>query len=102
MSTVQWRDLERDLSAVTLPDLRTYRQDLENAGFIIEYFTDMTSGWAEFTHQRLVHYRSVRQRYDRVYSEETAAALEAFYAAVDSQFQSGKLGGVRICARSGD
>jgi hypothetical protein len=26
-------------------------------------------------------------------------ALEDFYAAVDRQFQSGKLGGIRICAQ---
>ena len=98
----QWRDLERDLAAITLPEMETYRLDLESAGFIIESFTDMTADWAEFTRQRLAQFRSVRQRHDRVYGVETAAALEDFYAAVDSQFQSGKLGGVRICARSGD
>ena len=45
----QWQDLERDLAAITLPDLEAYRLDLENAGFIIESFTDMTADWAEFT-----------------------------------------------------
>jgi hypothetical protein len=34
-----------------------------------------------------------------MHGAEIVDALDDFYAAVDREFQSGKLGGVRICAR---
>ena len=38
-------------------------------------------------------------RHVRILGEETVAALDYFYAPVDHHFQSGKMGGVRHCAR---
>jgi len=94
----QMADLERDLYAITLPSLAEYRSDLENAGFAIETCTDMTADWARFTRERLAAYRADRARHVRVHGEATVDALDDFYSAVDHQFQSGKLGGLRLCA----
>ena len=102
IDAAQWRDLERDLSAVTLPDIATYKRNLEDAGFIIQSVTDMSADWTEFTRQRLEAFRADRERHVRVHGADIVDSLDAFYSAVDEQFQSGKLGGIRVCARSGD
>jgi len=95
----QLADLERDLYAITLPDLDSYRRDLEVAGFEVEHCDDMTDDWAAFTQARLTAYRGERDRHRRVHGEATVQALDDFYSAVDYHFQSGKLGGIRLCAR---
>ncbi len=99
VSDAQLRDLERDLYAITLPDVEEYRQELEAAGFEIEVLDDMTADWSSFTRERLAAYRSERERHVRVQGVTTVDALDDFYSAVDHQFQTGKLGGLRICAR---
>jgi sarcosine/dimethylglycine N-methyltransferase len=95
----QRAELERDLYAITLPTIAAYRQDLENAGFEIEACEDMTPDWSQFTHVRLAAYRADRARHVRVHGAATVAALDGFYSAVDRNFQSGKLGGIRLRAR---
>lgn len=95
----QMKDLERDLYAITLPESTEYAQQLESAGFDIVLEQDMTDDWSKFTHDRLAAYRAERDRHLRVHGQATVDALEAFYSAVDHQFQSGKLGGLRICAK---
>jgi sarcosine/dimethylglycine N-methyltransferase len=98
----QRAELERDLYAITLPDLDGYRSDLEAAGFEVEHCDDMTADWAEFTHARLAAFRAERERHQRVHGAATVQALDDFYSAVDHHFQSGKLGGLRLCARRRD
>jgi cyclopropane fatty-acyl-phospholipid synthase-like methyltransferase len=91
--------LARDLYAVTLPTIEDYGRDLQRAGFDIDFYTDMTEDWADFTRRRLAAFRNERERYLGMHGAEIVDALDDFYAAVDREFQSGKLGGVRICAR---
>lgn len=98
----QRADLEHDLFAITLPSLDQYRCDLESGGFEIEHFQDMSADWAEYTQQRLSSYRADRERHMRVHGEATVAAMDDFYSSVDDHFQSGKLGGIRVCARRGE
>ncbi|MCP4335252.1 MAG: hypothetical protein GY785_21580 [Gammaproteobacteria bacterium] len=43
-----------------------------------------------------------RLRHVRVHGEATVQALDDFYSAVDHHFHSGKLGGLRLCARRRD
>ena len=99
---VQWRELERDLYAITLPTREQYCNDLQNAGFEVEECTDMSADWAGFTHARLGAFRAERERHLRVHGEATVQALDDFYSAVDHHFGSGKLGGLRLCARKRD
>ena len=91
--------LERDLYAITLPHINEYKQDLVNAGFEVEICTSMSSDWAEFVRVRLAAYRADRARHLRVHGEAAVNAMTEFYSAVNRHFQSGKLGGVRLCAR---
>ena len=82
-----------------MPDLTTYQQQLEAAGFKIEHLEDMSQDWSSFTSTRLQAYRADRARHVRVHGEATVDALDVFYTAVNKYFQSGKLGGIRLCAR---
>jgi len=91
--------LERDLYAITLPHINEYQQDLVNAGFEVEICTSMSSDWAEFVRVRLAAYRADRARNLRVHGEAAVNAMTEFYSAVNRHFQSGKLGGLRLCAR---
>lgn len=102
IDAAQAAELERDLYAVTLPDIETYRRDLQRAGFRIVSCDDMSADWAAYTHARLAAFRAERGRHLRVHGKAIVDALDDFYAAVDRQFRSGKLGGIRICARRGD
>jgi len=95
----QLKLLERDLYAITLRRIDQYRQDLENAGFAVELCKSMSSEWAEFVRVRLAAYRADRGRHLRVHGEAAVNALNDFYSAVNRHFQSGKLGGLRLCAR---
>ena len=95
----QLKLLERDLYAITLRRIDQYRQDLENAGFVVELCKTMSAEWAEFVRVRLAAYRADRGRHLRVHGEAAVTALTDFYSAVNRHFQSGKLGGLRLCAR---
>ena len=86
----------------SIPTIEDYRADLENAGFAIEHCEDMTADWGGFTRQRLQAYRADRDRHVEVRGAATVAALDDFFGAVDHHFQSGRLEGVRLCARRGD
>jgi len=92
-------ELERELYAITLPNSSSYTDELKAAGFKINYCEDMTASWSAFTHERLKAYRKDRDRHVRVHGETTVDALDVFYATVDKYFQSGKLGGIRLCAQ---
>ena len=98
IDAAQREQLERELFAITLRRVDEYRQDLEKAGFDVSLCVDMSSDWAEFTRVRLAAYRAERARHLRVHGEAVVLALTDFYAAVNRHFQSGKLGGLRLCA----
>jgi cyclopropane fatty-acyl-phospholipid synthase-like methyltransferase len=102
IEAAQLADLERDLYAITLPRIDGYREDLENAGFEVLHCDDMSADWAEFTRVRLAAYRAEHSRHVRVHGEATVQALDDFYSAVDHHFGSGKLGGLRLCAKRRD
>ena len=91
--------LQRDLYAITLRHINEYRQDLEDAGFEVEICKPMSADWAEFVRVRLAAYRADRARHLRVHGADAVNAMTVFYTAVNRHFQSGKLGGLRLCAR---
>lgn len=93
------RELAEELYAVTLPDWQDYQNGITANGFEIIHCEDMSDDWAAFTHQRLDDYRADKVRHVRVHGEATVDALDVFYSSVDRHFQSGKLGGIRLCAR---
>jgi hypothetical protein len=62
----------------------------------------MSADWAEFTRVRLPAYRADRPRHVRVHGEATVQTQDDFYNAVDHHFGSGKMGGLRLCAKRRD
>ncbi len=95
----QMRQLERELYSRSLRRIDQYRQDLEDAGFVVESCKSMSSEWAELARVQLARFRAERGRNLRVHGEAAVTALTEYYTAVNRHFQSGKLGGLRVCAR---
>ena len=98
-SVEEKQELERELYAITLPEISAYTDDLEAIGFEIESLEDMTDDWRDFTSKRLEAYRKDRVRHVRIHGETSVDSLDQFYSAVNKYFQSGKLGGIRLCAK---
>ena len=87
------------LHALTLTDAEDLAQEIEDAGFEEIDMTDMTPSWGSFSRARAKTFSENRERHVRVHGDEIAARLEQYFSAVERQFTSGSLGGVRICAR---
>ena len=99
MSDVESKELEKGMYAGYMPDLDTYTEDFQRAGFEILRCDEMSDNWTAFTTDRLDDYRRNRERHIRVHDESTFVAMEDFYELVNHHFRSGKLGGVRLLAR---
>ena len=92
-------DIERELFATTLPEFDVYQQQFKDSGFEIISLEEMSDDWSAFTNERLKAYKNDRERHVRVHGEATVKAMDQFYSSVDRHFQSGCLGGLRLCAR---
>jgi hypothetical protein len=82
-----------------LPDVETYRRQVEAAGFTDVLIVDKTPDWTTFVTERLDLFRGRRAELEDRYDEGTVASLDHFYATVVSLFRGGNLGGVRLTAR---
>ena len=82
-----------------LPDAETYRNHLEEAGFAVDRYEDMTESWKEFTAQRLALFRANRDRNLKIHGEAITDGLDDFYATVAGLFERDVLGGARILVR---
>ncbi len=81
-----------------LPDLATYRSDLEGAGFTSITIVDKTKDWTEFVASRYSTFASIRSELEHRYGRATVAQLDHFYQTVAALFQAGNLGGLRLTA----
>lgn len=84
-----------------LPDMDTYRNDLEGAGFVSVQIEDMSASWTAFTGERLAAYRARRAHNVEVNGEDLTDGLDDFYATTAELFAKGVVGGVRILAKKG-
>ncbi len=82
-----------------VPEPQTYRSHLEDAGFEIDAFDDMSRSWTDFTAERLAAFRARREHNVRVNGEGVTDGLEDFYATAAGLFAAGKIGGARIHVR---
>lgn len=82
-----------------LPDMETYREHLEGAGFVSVEIEDMSKSWTSFTGERLAAYRARREHNVKVNGEDLTNGLDDFYATTSDLFARGVVGGVRILAR---
>lgn len=78
---------------------KTYKLDIEKAGFNLIYCNDMTDKWTKFTRNRIESYNQQRNRHIRVHGEDVVNSLNLFYTFIDSYFMNGKLGGIRAIAQ---
>ncbi|MEM8689919.1 MAG: methyltransferase domain-containing protein [Pseudomonadota bacterium] len=95
----QAEDLKVKVQCPYVPDMETYRQDLEKAGFTSVEMEDMSSSWTAFTAERLAAYEARRDHNVKVNGEDLTNGLQDFYATTAGLFGSGVIGGVRILAR---
>jgi cyclopropane fatty-acyl-phospholipid synthase-like methyltransferase len=82
-----------------MPTLAQYRQQLEDAGFVVEEMQDVTKDWQRLTHERAENWTTQREEQIQVHGEELYSGLSFFYKSIDVLFQGGHTGGVRIVAR---
>ena len=90
--------LQRDVFCSDLPTREEYIKHLEASGFRNVRFEDRTERWTTFCSDRLRTFVADRGRFESVHGKPTYDRLLHFYTAVLNLFQSGNLGGVRICA----
>ncbi|KAL7005826.1 hypothetical protein EMMF5_004562 [Cystobasidiomycetes sp. EMM_F5] len=76
--------LKTVVSCPHLPDRQKYLCDVEEAGFNVVSFTDVSETWATFVHNRAVTYRQ---------QENAEPLLQDFYDTIDLQFAGGEVGG---------
>jgi len=91
--------LRHDVYCKFLPSLPTYKEQLKQAGFVVEYERVMTSEWTEYTKQR--HEKMVSDHHSQVavHGSELVDGLTFFYSQIRRLFESGHCGGIRIIAK---
>lgn len=92
-------DFQRHLFPNSLVRRSAYRQTLEDAGFDLVQFDDMTESWTAFTAERLAAFHANREAYVAVHGGDGYATIETFYARMAGYFQRGLVGGIRFAAR---
>ena len=97
--TDEAEDFRRHLFPNSLVDEEEYRAGLEQGGFRIEEWSDMTSDWAAFTAERLAAFRDCRAQYEAVHGADGYATIETFYDKMAGYFERGLVGGVRLSAK---
>ena len=98
-SARQAEDLKVKVQCPYVPDMETYRRDLEEAGFVSVEIEDMSSSWTAFTGERLAAYEARREHNVKVNGEDLTNGLHDFYATTAGLFATGVIGGARILAR---
>lgn len=92
------KDLKIKVQCPYLPSPERYQADLQDQGFKVQLFEDLTEDWTQFTAQRLAAFRANKARSVHVHGEATVAGLEDFYSTMASLFACGAVGGARILA----
>ena len=92
-------ELLNEIYANYLPNIQTYRSDIEKAGFNLISCQDMTEEWAIFTRNRYLTYNKQKDRNLRVHGKTIYNDINSFYSFIDRYFTQNKLGGVRVIAQ---
>ncbi|PPR44422.1 MAG: Glycine/sarcosine/dimethylglycine N-methyltransferase [Alphaproteobacteria bacterium MarineAlpha5_Bin8] len=92
-------EISKEMYGNYLPDLETYKSEIERSGLKLIDYQDMSEIWAKFTHERNLSYISKKDRHLRVHGKKIYENMNMFYAFMDRCFSQGKLGGIRITAK---
>eukprot|EP01121_Diplochlamys_sp_Union-15-3_P017639 TRINITY_DN6248_c0_g1_i1.p1 TRINITY_DN6248_c0_g1~~TRINITY_DN6248_c0_g1_i1.p1 ORF type:complete len:568 (-),score=83.11 TRINITY_DN6248_c0_g1_i1:63-1766(-) len=82
-----------------LPDLATYKKDLEQAGFELVKVEDVTEDWRDFTKKRVEDFDANKKNLLGIHREDTYNRLRYFYNIVKELYSAGNLGGVHLVAK---
>lgn len=82
-----------------LPDLSTYKSDLESAGFTLVKVEDTTEDWKQYTRDRVANFANQKDAFVKLHGPDVFDRLMYFYSKVSDLYQGGNLGGVRIVAK---
>ncbi|MEM8774464.1 MAG: class I SAM-dependent methyltransferase [Pseudomonadota bacterium] len=93
-------DFRKHLFPNSLVDRQVYIASMEETGFDLDSFIDMTQDWTNFTRDRLAGFHANRAQYEAVHSAQGYETIETFYAKMASYFERGLVGGVRFAARA--
>jgi len=83
-----------------LPSREQYIKDLEQAGFTDIEFIDVSHLWQPWLQARFDKFEQNRSHYESLFSVDLVDSYSHFYQTVADLFNSGNLGGVRICGSS--
>ena len=92
-------ELLKDIYGNYLPDIETYRSEIEKIGFNLIFCQDMSNKWTKFTRTRYLSYNQQKNRHIRVHGEKIYNSINSFYAFINRYFAKGKLGGIRVIAK---
>jgi len=98
LTVEELRLLSEEVYCEELPSLNHYRQQLESAGFEIDFIQDMSRGWSEFVARRLAVFRGDADRFTKLHGHSAFKALDRFYSVIVELFAGGNLGGMRLLA----
>ena len=87
------------VGATSVVPLSTYKAQLEAAGFVDVECVDLTSLWRQWTKARHKAFVTTKAQSIATHGQDHYAARSKFYQAIDSLFEGGRLGGVRITGR---
>ena len=92
-------ELLKEIYGNYLPDMQTYKSEIEKIGFNLIFCQDMSDEWTKFTRNRYLSYNQQKNRHLRVHGEDIYNSINSFYAFIDRYFSKGKLGGIRVTAK---
>jgi len=98
-SEEELNQISKEMYGNYLPDLETYKSQIENAGLNLIDHKDMSDNWAKFTQDRFLSYSRNKNRHLRVHGKNIYESMNAFYSFMNNIFSQGKLGGIRIFAK---
>lgn len=101
LTDAELESLEKDVYCSALPTADEYRREMENAGFRDIQLLDMSAEWTAFVSDRRRKFAADRVRFVHLHGPATFGKLDTFYQAMQTLFEGGNLGGIRITARAG-
>ena len=92
-------EISKEIYGNYLPDLETYKSEIEKTGLNLISYQDMSDNWTKFTQNRHLSYRQQKDRHLRVHGKNIYDSINSFYGFMDRCFSQGKLGGIRVIAK---
>ena len=91
--------LLKEIYANYLPDVQTYKSEIEKIGFNLLICQDMSNKWTKFTRNRYLSYIQQKDRHLRLHGSDIYNSITSFYTFIDRYFSKGMLGGIRLIAK---